>query len=127
MGFKILLCFILIVYAITITYNSNRNKGFTTPLISQKNLNSGLTLKEFYKLVRRRRRCTIRRSYNNMTAVVILRLLLLLSGDVEMNPGQWTCARCNQVFRHQDKYDNHLAKQELSSCRYCHEELGSTY
>ena len=114
MGFKILLCFILIVYPITITYNSNSNKDFTTSLISLKNLNSGLTPKEFYKLVRRKRRCTIKRPYNNTTAVVFLRLLLLLSGDVEMNPGPWTCARCNQVFKHGDKYDNHLAKQELS-------------
>ena len=51
MGFKILLYFILIVYPITITYNSNSNKDFTAPLISQKNLNSGLTLKEFYNFV----------------------------------------------------------------------------
>ena len=113
MGFKILLCFILIVYAITITYNSNSNKDFTAPLISQKNLNSGLTLKEFYKLVRRKRRCTIKRPYNNTTAVVFLRLLLLLSGDVELNPGPWTCARCNQKFRHQGKYENHLVNQQL--------------
>ena len=65
MGFKILLLyFIVIVYPITITYNSNSNKDFTTSLISLKNLNSGLTPKEFYKLVRRKRRCTIKRSYN---------------------------------------------------------------
>ena len=96
MGFKILLYFILIVYPITITYNSNSNKDFTAPLISQKNLNSGLTLKEFYKLVRRKRRCTIKRPYNNTTAVVFLRLLLLLSGDVELNPEPWTSGLCNQ-------------------------------
>ena len=127
MGFKILLYFILIVYPITITYNSNSNKDFTTSLISLKNLNSGLTPKEFYKLVRRKRGCTIKRPYNNTTAVVFLRLLLLLSGDVELNPGPWTCARCNQKFRHQDKYDTHLAKQQLVSCLYCLKDFCSTY
>ena len=127
MGFKILLYFILIVYPITITYNSNSNKDFTTSLISLKNLNSGLTPKEFYKLVRRKRRCTIKRPYNNTTAVVFLRLLLLLSGDVELNPGPWTCARCNQKFRHQGKYENHLVNQQLVSCIYCLKDFCSTY
>ena len=121
MGFKILLYFILIVYPITITYNSNSNKDFTTSLISLKNLNSGLTPKEFYKLVRRKRRCTIKRPYNNTTAVVFLRLLLLLSGDVELNPEPWTSGLCN--FRYQDKYENHLVNQQLVSCIYCLKDL----
>ena len=128
MGFKILLLyFIVIVYPITITYNSNSNKDFTTSLISLKNLNSGLTPKEFYKLVRMKRRCTIKRPYNNTTAVVFLRLLLLLSGDVELNPGPWTCARCSQIFRQQDKYDKHVSNQQLVSCIYCSKDLCSTY
>ena len=124
MGFKILFSFIIIVYAITITYNSSSNKDFAAPQISWKKPVS--TRKEFYESVRRKRHCTREELYKNTTAIVLIRLLLL-SGDVELNPGPWTCDRCSQIFRQQDKFDNHLSKQELTSCRYCHRAFCSTY
>ena len=124
MGFKILLYFIIIVYAITITYNSSSNKDFAAPLISWKKIVS--TRKEFYESVQRKRRCTRGELHKNTTATVLIRLLLS-SGDVELNPGPWTCDRCSQIFRHQDKSDNHLSKQELTSCRYCFQNFCSTY
>ena len=124
MGFKILFSFIIIVYAITITYNSSSNKDFAAPQISWKKPVS--TRKEFYESVRRKRHCTREELYKNTTAIVLIRLLLL-SGDVELNRGPWTCVRCSQIFRHQDKFDNHLINQQLVSCIYCLKDFCSTY
>ena len=118
MTFQFLLTFITSVYiANTLFYNNNRSNNFAVPtLISRKSAN--VSTKEFYKLYRKTRRCVMEKSYNNTSSILFLQLLVL-SGDIEVNPGPWTCTRCSQNFRHQAKYDNHIVKQELVSCRYC--------
>ena len=125
MAFKILFTFVIILYVTTLTFNTSYEgkKVFSPPLMTLKKLSS---TKEFFKLCqRRRKRHHQKRSGNNTTAVVFLRLLLL-SGDIESNPGPWTCSRCSLIFRQQQKFDNHLANQETVSCRYCNREFCST-
>ena len=126
MAFKILFMFIVIVYVTTLTFNTSYDgkKVFSAPQMILKKLSS---IKEFFKLCQRRRRKQHhqKRSTSDTTAVVFLRLLLL-SGDIESNPGPWTCPRCNQLFKHQQKFENHIANQETVSCRYCSSEFCST-
>ena len=123
MSFKILFMFALIIYITTVTFNpSYDNKASTAPLLHLKKYSS---TKEFFKLCQRRRRHHQKKSVSNTTAVVFLRLLLL-SGDIEINPGPWTCSRCDQLFKHQQKFNNHIANQETVSCRYCNSNFCST-
>ena len=50
-----------------------------------------------------------------------LLLLLLLAGDVEVNPGPVSipCPRCSQTFNRRPRLDNHISKQQLLTCGHC--------
>ena len=121
MGFKILFTCLVTLYIIKMLGSTPTTTFSGEGLVV---LKSSISTKKFFTLARRKRSG---RQVKDITTKVIICRLLLLSGDVELNPGPWTCARCSQIFRHQDKYDTHLAKQQLVSCLYCQKDLCSTY
>ena len=123
MAFKLLFASIIIITTITVIFNSSSfdNKNSAAQVVSFKKIP---TKKEFTELCKRRR-CHMKKSTNYSTAAVLL-YILLLSGDIEVNPGPWTCSRCNQLFKHQQKFNNHIANQETVSCRYCNSYFCST-
>ena len=123
MAFKILFSLILIVYVvITIANSSNRN--FATSQIRQRNLTSTSTRKEYYELVQRKRRYKRERLQERTISLTLLRLLLL-SGDIESNPGPYPCPRCHQNFDRGSRLDEHLAKQQLLTCGHCRKNFCS--
>ena len=80
--------------------------------------------KAFFQLCRVRRK--IKQKCKKNTTKLLIQQLLILSGTVERNPGPWTCSRCSQVFRHLERYQNHLQNQELVSCQHCDKDFCRT-
>lgn len=124
MGFKLLFASIIIIAGITVIFNSSYdNKNPAASLVSFKKIP---TKKEFFQLRKSRRRHHQTIKSSNVTTTEILIRILLLSGDIEVNPGPWTCDRCSQNFRHQQKFNNHIINQETVSCRFCNTNFCST-
>ena len=96
--------------------SSYDNKNSATPLVSLKKIP---TEKEFFELCKRRRRHHQTTKSSNVTTAEVLLRILLLSGDIEVNPGPWTCDICSQNFKHQQKFDNHITNRETVSCCHC--------
>ena len=116
-----LLVFLFVVYVIvSVLTLENGDNEHSSIVYKPKTFSK----KAFFQLCRVRRK--IKQKCKKNTTKLLIQQLLILSGTVERNPGPWTCTRCNQVFRQRDKYDNHLTKQELSSCRYCHQDFCGT-
>ena len=122
MAFKILFACVATLYIIINICNNHNNSNGYGYIPTSRSLHTNCSKKQFYNSVRRKRRCTRKESYKNTTAIVLIRLLLL-SGDIELNPEPITCIRCHQVFKHQKKFDQHIANQELISCRFCMQDF----
>ena len=65
-----------------------------------KDVSRNIRKKTFYQLAGRKRRCRIQDNgkKNTTTQPYIICLLLLLCGDVELNPGPVTSPTCNKTF-----------------------------
>ena len=79
-----------------------------------------LKYKLYFNIIRRRmkqRRCI----QDNPSKRTYLLLLILLSGDVETNPGpvSFPCPRCRQRFDPRSRLDAHISRQQLLTCGHC--------
>ena len=76
-----------------------------------------LKYKLYFNMIRRRmkKRGCIQDYPSKRTHLL---LLILLSGDVETNPGpvSFPCPRCSQRFDRRSRLDAHLSKQQLLTC-----------
>ena len=80
------------------------------------------TIKSEWKWSTHRLRMLQRRQkrvkYKNSRSYILL--LILLSNDVETNPGPVVhCSRCSKPFDRQSRLDNHLSKQQKVKCGQC--------
>ena len=82
--------------------------------------------KLYFNIIRQRmkqRRCI----QDNQSRRTYLLLLILLSGDVETNPGPMTipCPRCSQRFDRRSRFNTHLSNQQLLTCGHCRKNFCS--
>ena len=120
MGFRSSYVFAVILYVIYIYLNNNNNynnSGIHGFISTSKSSSSTQSKRLFYESVKRKRH-NKRNDYKNTTTIVLVRLLIL-SGDIEVNPGPYSCERCHQVFDQKTRFDSHLTNQELVSCQHC--------
>ena len=71
------------------------------------------------QLLERRKKKTRGRRHMKGTTQAYLIWLVLLSGDVELNPGPIACATCGQTFNRKARLENHQAKATPVSCDLC--------
>ena len=116
---KLIFIFIFTVYVLyNAVYNSNNRNNFGGVLI--KGLNKSVTYKQYYDKVRRTRKRTTSQRVN--TTKTYLVWLILLSGDVELNPGPATvvtCTTCQQTFARTSRLRNHQLSAAPTSCEIC--------
>ena len=97
-----------------ISNNCNNNIG-SCELIKYTKI---LTLKQYYERVKRKRRNHQTPVKNNSKQTYIL-WLLILCGNVELNPGPINCTTCNQIFTRPSRLNSHVAKAVRSPCEHC--------
>ena len=118
---KLIFIFIFTVYVLyNAVYNSNNRNNFGGVLI--KGLNKSVTYKQYYAKVRRTRKRTTSQRVN--TTKTYLVWLILLSGDVELNPGPATvvtCTTCQKTFTRPCRLHDHQATANPVSCDVCQE------
>ena len=116
---KLLFGIIFTVYVLyNLIYNSNINNYNATHI---KYVN---THKKKYSLrIKTTKRCM--RKTNNCQAYFIR--LLLLSGNVELNPGPVTCPICQQSFGRHWRLDDHQRNANIINCNICQRSFCHRY
>ena len=76
--------------------------------------------KNYYETVKKRRSIIRkRRNMKQQNISTYLVRLLLLCGDVELNPGPVMCATCNQTFNRPSRLANYQRSAVPSPCEVC--------
>ena len=99
---------LLIFYALYVRYLNNSNYKFSITLLKQL-IKEKCTRNQFWRCLHRRKNCDNKKD----TERAFLFWVLILSGDIEINPGpEYTCPRCNQRFARPGRLKNHLEKSD---------------
>ena len=117
-----LTCNLLLIVFMVYYINYHRNNNDSLLLTKFKVVN--YTWRQYCEKIKRRRRNKIYYGKNNSHYGYLL-CLILLSGDVEINPGpDWNCNWCSQQFgNHRTRLENHQQKATRVSCNVCNENF----
>ena len=104
-------------------YSFDERNWKNASLISTNKYRRKLSHKEYYRKIKKKRKCGIKYKDNEVYLVYIL----LLCGGIEKNPGpiNVTCPRCNQSFNRQSRLDLHISKSIDVSCQDCSKQFCS--
>ena len=112
-----------LIFTIYILYNvlyNNTNNEHGMQLV--KNTKPKYSKKMYFEKVKRKRRAGREKSKNSTTASYLI-WFLIVSGDIELNPGPVTCKTCNQTFRVRWRLDKHLTDATLITCDICNQRF----
>ena len=111
----------MLVFTIYILYNvlyNNTNNEHGIQLM--KNIKPKCSRKMYFQKVKRKRRAGREKTKNSTTASYLI-WFLIVSGDIELNPGPVTCKTCNQTFRVRWGLDKHLTNATLITGDICNQ------
>ena len=115
---KVSFVLVLLFYIIyTNIYYNNIDKHNIIVTLAKPVRKDNLTHRQYFRLIQQRREIRGGKQRSGKQAFFVR--LLLLCGDVEINPGPWTCDICESTFNRRSRLDDHIDKAVHVSCDHC--------
>ena len=124
---KLVFLLICIFWVLHVKCNNRTKKEHYQQLEKSCNVNS--SKKTFFEKVRRKRQVCSKKKKTKTSSYATSAYffwIILLSGDLEVNPGPVTCITCNQIFDRRERLENHQPYACPVSCEVIKVEWNNT-